>query len=124
MRITSKTADSISKSKQGPILELSEVWNRYCELVEQAGTGAPHSFASKRATFKEKLQPEPDVYDVVLMHNQAIGDKQTVLIHILTKFRHIPIIRLFDERDDESSNQVYIHGENEFFLARSCSTKA
>ena len=41
MRITSKTADSVSKSKQGPILELSEVWNRYCELVEQAGTGLP-----------------------------------------------------------------------------------
>ena len=58
------------------------------------------------------------------MRNQAIGDKQTVLVHILTKFRHIPIIRLFDERDDESSNQVYKPGESEFFLARSCSTKA
>ena len=56
MRRTSKTSDSIStvdlamqwlveelkmSAQQGHILELTEVWNRYCELTELAGTEIP-----------------------------------------------------------------------------------
>ena len=97
MRKTSKTAGSITKcdlaiqwlieelknsADQGHILELSEVWNRYCELAEQAGTEVPHSFVSRRATFKEKLQSQLEVYDFVIMCNQAIGDRKTVLVPI------------------------------------------
>ena len=111
MRRTSKTSDSISmvdvamqwlveelktSAKQGHILELSEVWNRYCELAELAGTEVPQSFVSRRAAFKEKLQSLLDVYDFVVMHNQAVGDRQTVLIPM--SIRHIPITRLLDER--------------------------
>ncbi len=127
---TSKTSDSISivdlamqwlveelktSAKQGHILELSEVWNRYCELAELAGTEVPQSFVSRRATFKEKLQSLLDVYDVydfVVMHNRAVGDRQTVLIPM--SIRHIPITRLLDEKDGESTMQLYKAGDNEF----------
>ena len=46
------------------------------------------------------------------MRNQEIGDRQTVLVPM--NFRHIPITRLSDERDDESPMQVYKPGDNEF----------
>ena len=50
-----------NSAEQGHILELSEVWNRYCELAEQAGTEVPHSFVSRHATFMEDLQSLFDV---------------------------------------------------------------
>ena len=121
IRKTSKTAGSITKcdlaiqwlieelknsADQGHILELSEVWNRYCELAELAGTEVPHSFVSRRATFKEKLQSQLEVYDFVIMCNQAIL--------VPTDFRHIPITRLLDETDDQSTMQVYKPGNSEF----------
>ena len=130
MRRTSKTSGSINmcdlamqwlieelknSAEQGHILELSEVWNRYCELAEQAGTEVPHSFVSRRATFKKKLQSlfNVCVYDFVVMHNQAVGDRQTVLVPM--NIRHIPITRLLDEKDGgESTMQVYKAGDNEF----------
>lgn len=127
MRRTSKTSDSIStvdlamqwlveelktSAKQGYILELSEVWNRYCELAELAGTEVTRSFVSRRATFKEKLQSVIDVYDFVVMHNRAVGDRQTVLIPM--SIRHIPITRLLDEKDGESTMQLYKAGDNDF----------
>ncbi len=127
MRKTSKTAGSITKSdlaiqwlleemknsaNQGHILELSEVWNRYCELAEQAGIEIPQSFVSRRATFKEKLQSQLHLYDFVVMQNQAIGDRQTVLVP--TNFRHVPVSKLLDETDDEFIMPVYKPGDNEF----------
>ena len=41
-----------TSAKQGHILELSEVWNRYCEIAEVAGTEVPQSFVSRRKTLK------------------------------------------------------------------------
>ena len=50
---------------------------------------------------------------IVVMHNQAVSDRQTVLVHM--NIRHIPITRLLDEKDGgESTMQVYKAGDNEF----------
>ena len=61
MRRTLITSDSIStvdlamqwllgelktSAEQGHIFKLSEVWKKYCELAELAGTGLPQSFLS------------------------------------------------------------------------------
>ena len=76
------------------------------------GTEVPQSFVSRRATFKKKLQSLLDVYGFVVMHNQAVGDRQTLQIPM--SIRHIPIARLLDERDNESTMQHYKAGDNEF----------
>ena len=128
MRRASKASDSIStvdlamqwlveelktSAKQGHILELSEVWNRYCEIAEVAGTVVPQSFVSRRKTFKEKLQSLfSEHHDFVVMHNQAVGDRQTILIPL--SMRHIPITNLLDQRDCESMMRQYKAGDNEF----------
>jgi len=128
IRKTSKTSDSISmidlamqwlveeletSATQGHIIELSEVWNRYCELAELAGTGVPQSYLSRHATFKEKLQSLLDAYDFVVMHDRAVGNRQIILVPI--NIRHIPISRLLDEIDGESTMPLYKAGDNDFW---------
>lgn len=51
-------------------------------------------------------------HDFVVMHNQAVGDRQTVLIPL--SMRHIPITNLLDQRDGESMMRYYKAGDNEF----------
>ena len=45
-----------------------------------------------------------------LMHNQAFGERQTVLVPV--NLRQIPITRLFDIRDDKYIMQVYKPGDD------------
>ena len=85
------------KTSAEHILELLEVWNTYCELAELAGMEVPQSFASRRATLKEKLQLVLNVYDFVVMHN---------------------------ERNGESMMQLYKAGDNEFLELVHVSTEA
>lgn len=42
-------------AKKGHVLQLSEVWNRYCELALKTNIEVQASFRSRGATFKEKL---------------------------------------------------------------------
>lgn len=42
-------------AKKGNVLQLSEVYNRYCELAEKANIEVPASFRNRRTTLKEKL---------------------------------------------------------------------
>ena len=102
-----------TSAEQGHILEQSEVWKRYCELAELAGTGLPQSFVSRRASFKEKLQSFLHVYDFIVMHNRAVGNRQTVLVAL--NIGHIPITKLLYQSDGESTMQLYRAGDNEFF---------
>ena len=51
-------------AKQGDILELSEVWNRYCNLAEQVGSEVPHYFVSRRSSFKVMVYSMNDNYHV------------------------------------------------------------
>ena len=56
-----------TSAEQGHILELSEVWKRYCEPAKLAGTVLPQSFVSRCASFKEKLQSLLDVYYFIVI---------------------------------------------------------
>ena len=47
------------------VFQLSEVWNRYCELAQQANVEIPASFRSRRATFKEKLKVYPLLLTII-----------------------------------------------------------
>lgn len=52
-------------------------------------------------TFKEHIAPHvADFYDFVLLRNQAIAERQTVLVSI--KFSHIPVSQVF-----KSTNQNF-----------------
>jgi hypothetical protein len=43
-------------ASKNQILQLSDVWERYCSLVAQTNGDIPQSFISRRTTFKEYLQ--------------------------------------------------------------------
>lgn len=72
------------------ILELTDVWDRYCTLANEADIIIPSSLISRRCTFKEKLAALLDgVYEIIVLHDQARTEPRTVLVP--TRFRHIPI---------------------------------
>jgi len=81
--------------------QLSEIWNRYVELAEKAGTEIPLSFLSRRTTFKEKLQPAVEsLYDFVTVPNQ-----ETLLVH--RKFGYTPFSNLITDDQEESAIPQY-----------------
>ena len=50
--------------------------------------------------------------DIAVMHNQAVGERQKFW-YLITLGKDL-YTRLFDERDDESTMQVYEPGDSEF----------
>lgn len=58
-------------AKKGNVLQLSEVFNRYCELAEKANIEVPASFRGRRTTFKEKLELyAEESYDFITAPNK------------------------------------------------------
>ena len=81
--------DIQNSAKKGYVLELPEIWNRYCELATEKETTIPKSYFSRRATFKDKLSEYvSDVYDFIVLRSEAIESRQTVLVP--RKLTHIP----------------------------------
>ena len=57
----------------------------------------PPSFRSRMTTFKEHITPHvADVYDFVLLRDQAVSERQTVLVPI--KFCHIPVSQVLNQQ--------------------------
>ena len=78
------------------VLELAEVWRHYCDLAETGNIIIPTSFFSRRSSFREKLEPHIiHFYEIMALHNQAVEDRQTLLIP--TKYGHIPTSKLATE---------------------------
>ena len=77
-------------AKKGHVLQLSDVWTRYCQLAEKANVEVPASFQSRRATFKEKLHVyAQDTYDFINVPNKGtllipkeICTRSTVRFHV------------------------------------------
>ena len=90
--------EELKKSaEQGNILELKEVWLRFCSLAAEQNVDIPPSFRSRMSTFKEYLAPHvADIYDFVVLRDQAIAERQTVLVPI--KFCHIPVSQVLDKK--------------------------
>ena len=96
-------------AQRSHVLELSEVWKRYCKLADIAHVQIPPSFLSRRASFKEKLAPQvEDVYDFINMKK-----KQTLLVPL--KFEHSAMYNLVtDDHEDTSPINVYNPSEDGF----------
>jgi len=93
-------------AKLAQVLELSEVWKRYCHLAETADIDVPACFTSRRSSFKEKLKPYiSNFFEFVVMHNQAVEDRQTLLVP--TKYGHVPISKLIAEDEDAHTIPAY-----------------
>ena len=101
-------------AEKAHVLELSEVWKRYCYLAEKAGVEIPTSFVSRRASFKEKLAPRvKDDYECI-----SVQKRQTLLVPV--KFGHLSMYSRLthdaaDEEDQEdSSMHIYQSNDNSF----------
>ena len=68
-------------------------------------------------TFKEHIAPHvAEFYDFVLLRNQAIAERQTVLVPI--KFSHIPVSQVLNQRTpSESRIPVFQPDERDDFLS-------
>ena len=81
---------------QDLVLELAEVWRYYCHLAKTGNIIIPTSFFSLRSSFRKKLEPHiMHFYEFMTLHNQAVEDRQTLLIP--TKYAHIPTSKLATE---------------------------
>jgi hypothetical protein len=59
------------------ILQLSDVWERYCSLVAQTSGDIPQSFISRRTTFKEYLQNRlSDEYQFLRPLHRSIFERE------------------------------------------------
>ena len=88
------------------MLELSEVWKRYCKLAETADVQIPPSFISRRTSFKEKLAPQvEDIYDFITMKK-----KQTLLVPL--KFEHSAMNNLV-MADHEEATPINVYEPDE-----------
>ncbi|CAH3188967.1 unnamed protein product [Porites lobata] len=106
-----------TSAEQGHILELKEVWLRYCSLASENNIDIPPSFRSRMTTFKEHITPHvADFYDFVLLRNQAIAERQTVLVPI--KFSHIPVSEVLNQQtQSESRIPIFQPDERDDFLS-------
>lgn len=97
----------------GHILDLVEVWNRYIDLAETAGVCVPQSFISRRATFREKLEPWiSDIYECIPLRNQPVENRTILLVP--RQFGHIPITQLATEDQEDFAIPRYDSQESGF----------
>ena len=90
----------VHHADNGKLLELQEVWQRYCTLIQDAGLKIPKSYLSRLTTFKEKLEQNVEtLYECIVLYNQTRTEARTVFVPL--KFKHIPISLL---KENESYN--------------------
>ena len=107
-------------SSRSDILDLSDVWNRYCALSDESDITIPSSFISRRTTFKDKLAERIDgMYDIIILHDQARTEPRSLLVP--TKFRHLPVSAMINNDDDDDEMEKTIptfkHQTDDSFLS-------
>ena len=76
------------------VFQLSEVWQRYCDLAENAKIAIRPSYSSRRSTFKEKLEKRLHmVYELI-----TLEEPETLLIPV--GFEHVPFSTLLSEEEE------------------------
>ena len=71
----------ISNGPLFQVLQLTDVWSRFQVLANQAQEAVPPSFATRRSTFKEKLEMVVgDVYQFYQPLNREISERKCILI--------------------------------------------
>ena len=99
-------------SEKGHVLELSEVFTRYCTLSNEASVPVPQSYFTRMHTVQQKLFAYVDtIYDLIVMPG---SEKQTLLVP--NKRRHIPVSEMVDAKlnDDSFDIPSYRPKEDDF----------
>ena len=100
-----------ASAQKGHVLELHDVFNRYCSLTDDAGIEIPSSFLSRRASFTEKLKHNlMEIYEFIPMPHRTSSGNKTLLVP--TKYRHIPISQMEDQDNDELTMPVQTGDDN------------
>ena len=98
------------------IIELTDVWGRYCTLAKEADIAIPSSFMSRRSTFKDKLvEHTHGVYELIVLHDQACTESRTLLVP--TKFRHIRLSAMVKDDGVELTIPTFTHQTDDPFLS-------
>jgi hypothetical protein len=109
-------------ASKNQILQLSDVWERYCSLhvVAQTNGYIPQSFISRRTTFKEYLQNRlSDEYQFVRPLHRSIVERETLLIphaysqHVLGELHYQGATPL---EEDEGLTMPNYDPKDNFFL--------
>ena len=98
------------------ILDLTDVWGRYCAIANEANITIPPSYISWRSTFKEKLAERiHGVYEVIVLHDQAHTDPRALLVP--PKYQYISFSVMTKENDSERTIPTFKHEQNDSFLS-------
>ena len=74
----------------GHVLELTEVWHRYCTIAKESNVEILVSFTSRMKTFADKLADKIcDFYEILVLRDNEVSERRSVLVPL--KFAHIPI---------------------------------
>ena len=77
-------------AEQSYILDLVNVWDRYCAIAQDAQIVIPSSFQTPRSTFKDKLANRLEgIYEFIVLHDQPQNEPCTVLSPF--KFQYITV---------------------------------
>ena len=78
------------------VLQLSDVWKRYCDLAEITKVAIRPSYISRRCTFKEKLEERlQKVYEFI-----TLKERETLLVPV--EYGHTPFSTLLSEAQEPS----------------------
>ena len=98
------------------ILELTDVWDRYCTLAGEGGITIPSSFMSRRSTFKDKLAERVNgVYELIVLYDQARTEPRTLLVP--KKFKYIPLSAMAKGDGAELTIPTSKHQMDDSFLS-------
>lgn len=68
-------------AKKHQILQLFDIWNRYCGLVEKIESKMPQSYITRRSTFKENLQLKlQNIFQFLRPLNRTVSERETLLV--------------------------------------------
>ena len=82
--------------EQTDILDLVDVWDRYCTISDDAQAQIPPSCLSRRNTFKDKLADCVEgLFEVVVLLDKGRNEPRTVLVP--SKFRHLPVFAMIND---------------------------
>ena len=87
---------------KGYMLDMDEVWKRYCTLMRDTGKEVPQSFLSRRSSFKEKLRSLiNEFFEFHVLSRNADCEKRTILVP--KQFAHIAIDQIVASSHDSNT---------------------
>ena len=105
-------------AEQADILDLVDVWARFCDISDSVQIDIPSSFQTRRNTFKEKLADRlKGIYEIIVLHDQPRTEPRTVLVP--SKFRHIPVSEMVNDEGNDTERPIpsFKHHDQDTFLS-------